>query len=98
MKFFFSDHFLVQIKKRRISKKLAKSIYLKASERYFDVLTGHQIAVGREERLRRIRGIMIAYDDIIEGEIWFITSYPLRNDEIRNKVKSGRWIVKNEKN
>ncbi len=98
LKFFYSDHFLVQIKKRRISKKLAKSIYLKVSERCFDVLTGHQIAINKRKHLGKMRSIMIVYDDIIENEIWFVTTYPLRNDEIINKVKSGRWALTNEKN
>lgn len=58
------------------------------------------------------KATMVVYDAIIRGksenyvseanligdEIWFITAYPLRNKEIENRVKSGRWVLKNEKN
>lgn len=98
MRFFFSDHFLMQIKERRISKRLAKSIYLRAKRRYFDTSTGHQIAIDRRKHLGKMRNIMVAYDAIIGDEIWFVTAYPLREKEIENRVQSGRWILKNEKN
>ena len=88
----------MQIKERRISKKLAKSIYLQAIKRYFDTSTSHHVAVGKRKHLGKMRNIMVAYDAIIGDEIWFVTAYPLRDKEIGNRVKSGRWVLKNEKN
>jgi len=41
---------------------------------------------------------MIAYDAIIVGEIWFVTSYPVRDKEIENRIRARRWVLKNEKN
>ena len=112
VKFFFSDHFLTQIKERRISKRLTKSIYLRASRRYIDTSTGHDVAIDKRKHLGKMRSIMVAYDAIIRGEkenyvseanliddeIWFVTAYPLKDKEIENRVKSGRWILKDEKN
>ena len=46
----------------------------------------------------KMRSIMIAYGAIIGDEIWFVTSYPLKDKEIENRIKSGRWVLKNEKN
>lgn len=102
----------MQVKERRISKKLAKSIYLQATKRYFDTSTSYHVAVGKGKNLGKMRNIMVAYDAIIRGEsenyvseanliedeIWFVTAYPLRDQEIENRVKSGRWVLKNEKN
>ena len=112
MEFFFSDHFLMQIKERRISKRLAKSIYLRATKRYFDTSTDHHVVIDKRKHLGKMRSIMVAYDAIIRGEkenyvseanliddeIWFVTAYPLKDKEIENRVKSGRCVLKNEKN
>jgi len=98
MKFFFSDHFLLQVKERRISKKLAKLVYLQAEKKYFDTLTKHRIAIVQTKHLGKTRSIMVAFDAIIEDEIWFVTVYPLSNEEIEKRVKQGRWIIENEKN
>lgn len=98
VKFFYSDHFLTQIKERRISKGLAKSVYLRGKKRYFDALTGHGVVIDKRKHLGKMRNVMIAYDAIIKGEIWFVTVYPLREKEIENRVKAGRWVLKNEKN
>lgn len=97
MRFFFSEHFLMQAKKRRISKKLAEQIYLQAELEYFDTFTGHDVVVAKIKHLGKTKNIMLAYD-IIGHEITLITTYPLRENEIENRVKRGRWIVKNEKN
>lgn len=102
----------MQIRARRISKRLAKSIYFKATKRYFDAATDHHVVIAKRKHLGKMRSIMVAYDAIIRGEsenyvseanligdeIWFITAYPLRDKEIENRVASGRWILKNEKN
>ena len=97
MKFLYSDHFLVQVKKRRISKKLAKTICLKSTAVYSDAISGHEVAVKRIKHAGRMKDFMVSYD-IIGEEITLITSYPLRKGEVEAKVKKGRWVKKDEKN
>ncbi|MBI3283187.1 hypothetical protein HYZ70_03890 [Candidatus Curtissbacteria bacterium] len=93
MKFSFSDHFLVQAKKRRISKNLAKKIYQEAEAKYFDTYTGHMVAVAKKKNAGKVKNLMLAYD-IIGEEITAVTTYPVKDQEIENRVKRGRWIRK----
>lgn len=95
MKFVYTAHFNFQVQKRRITKKLTKRIYLKATERYFDTYTNHHVALLRVRLGGRARKVMVAYD-IIDDEIHFITAYPLKEQEIMKKVAKKRWIY--EKN
>lgn len=89
MKFFFSEHFLIQAKARRkISKKLAKTIYLQATEKFSDTYSGHNVAIAKVNHAGETRKI----------EIWIITAYPLKDSEIKNRVVRGRWKVIDEKN
>lgn len=76
---------------------LAKSVYLNLEQRYFDTGTEHYIAIAKKKLSGRTKNIMVAYD-IIGEEITIITAYPVRDKEIQNRIKRGRWILKNEKN
>ena len=97
MRFSFSEHFLIQAKKRRVSKKLARGIYLEAQAKYFDNYTGHLVTVAKKKHAGTVKNLMLAYD-IIGEEITAITTYPVKDQEIENRVKRGRWVRKNEEN
>ena len=98
MKFFYSDHFLLQrSEQRKISKRLAQLVCLRSTAKYFDTFTKHKVAISKARHQGKLKNIMVAYDTIGE-EIWVITAYPLRKQEIENRVKRGRWITENEKN
>lgn len=95
MKFIYTEHFNFQIRERRITKELAKRIYLEAAERYFDTFTNHRVAILKVRFHEKARKVMVAYD-IIGKDIHFITAYPLKEQEIMKKLAKNRWIY--EKN
>jgi len=55
----------------------------------------HHIAVCQMKFKNRVRNLMVAYDRIGDT-IEFITAHVIREKEIKNKIKSGRW--KHEQN
>lgn len=95
MKFIYTDHFIVQIKQRRITKTLAKHIYLEAEENYLDTVSNHFVAISKVKLGEKFKKVMVAYD-IIDKEVHFITSYPVKEQEIVKRLARKRWIY--EKN
>jgi len=95
MKFIYTDHFIFQVQKRRITKRLAKRIYLKSTERYFDTYINHKVAILGVRFHGKARKVMVAYD-IIKDEVHLVTAYPIRDQEIANRIERERWIY--EKN
>jgi hypothetical protein len=65
-------------------------IYAKSVERYYDVQTGHQIAVMDVQMYGRSRECMVAYAE--EGEtVKLLTIHPLKSGQKDNRLQTGRW-------
>lgn len=95
MKYDFRPHFKFRAKQREIDSNLAVKIYKKPVREFWDTLRKHNIAIGTIEANKVRRHLMVAYDKI-DQRIEFITMHFIREKEIENKIKSGRW--KDEKN
>ena len=77
------------IKKK--SKIYPSLVYLEADEKYIDTIRNSQIAIKKLPYAGKKRKIMIAY--IIEGEdVKIKTIYPEKEEDIKKRVKNGRWI------
>ena len=96
MKIALRPHLKIRLIERAIPQDYLKKILSNPDSRYFDPLTNHSIAIKSLKYYGKIRPMVVAYD-IIRSEIQVITVYPTNNQEILNRIKSGRWI-KNEKN
>ncbi|MBI2338031.1 hypothetical protein HYU95_02505 [Candidatus Daviesbacteria bacterium] len=82
---------------RNISKKTGQNIFEKSQEFYWDNLRNHHIAVGRVRYKGKIRKMLAAYDKIGDT-IELITIHPITDEEINQRIKSGRWIYEKEQN
>lgn len=91
MKIIYRPHLERRLKERKIPHDYPKKIYLKSKRKYFDLGTNHYIAISRLIYSGRSRNMTISYD-IIDKQIEIITIHPISDQEISNKIKSGRWI------
>lgn len=97
MKFIFTDHFKSRLKLRNISGATIQNIYKKAQEFYWDNLRNHHIAVGQARYKGKLRKMLVAYDKI-GNTVEFITSHPITDEEISQRITSGRWIYEKKQN
>lgn len=75
---------------RKIEYDLPRRIFEQSEERYFDVETGHIIAVMKVELYKKIREVMLAY--VIEKNCGkLLTIDPLKEGQKENRIESGRW-------
>lgn len=94
MEIIYRPHLERRIKERKIPEDYPKKIYNQAKLKLFDTKTRHHIAVARAKYAGRISNLAISYD-IIGENIEIITIFPISEKELKNKVASGRWIIKN---
>jgi hypothetical protein len=90
MAIIFSEHFTVRLRMRNIPEFVAKDIYLRAHRRYFDVETNLFIAVRKIPLFGKRRILMIAYKKQ-DRTVLFVTIHPLKPNQMRNRIDSGRW-------
>jgi len=97
MKIIYSPHLKRRIKERNFPEDYPRKIYAKTKQHFQDVETGHHIAIARLKYAKKLRSLVISYD-IIGSNIEIITIHPISIQEIKKRIRTGRWIVKNEKN
>jgi len=95
MKIVYRPHLKRRLKQRKIPYDYPKKIYFRAKQKFIDTETDHYIAVSKLEYAGKLRNLAISYD-IIGQNIEIVTVHPTSDQEINNKIKSGRW-VKDEK-
>lgn len=95
MKFVYRSHFEFRAQQRGISPRLAREIYEKGTEKFYDTLRNHHVVVLKKKFKSRMRNLLLAYDRIGDT-VEFVTTHIIKDKEIDNKVKSGRW--KHEQN
>jgi|WetSurMetagenome_2_1015567.scaffolds.fasta_scaffold183722_2 hypothetical protein len=86
----YSKHLENRIVLRKIDKHLPKKVFESSKEKYLDILSGHYVAVARQELYGKNREIMIAYKEE-ENWIKIITIHPLKEGQKGNRITSGRW-------
>lgn len=75
---------------RKIDYDLPRIIFEKSNERYFDIDTGHSIAVMKVNLYDKKRDVMVAYV-MEENYAKLLTIHPLKEGQKENRVNTGRW-------
>jgi len=86
----YTDHLQLRLKIREIDSDLPRQVYEEATERYFDIVTEYNIAVGEAYYKGKYREMAVIYSEMT-WEIRLITIYPLKSYEKISKIESGRW-------
>lgn len=90
MKIVYSQHLISRLKLRKIPKGLAKKAYRNKEVELYDVIKRHHIALSKQELFGKIRLLVVVFDKFEKG-IELITLYPTDEQEVSNRIKSGRW-------
>ena len=90
----YTEHLILRLKIRRIPKEYPKQIYGSPEQKFFDKIEGTSIAIKKLHYNKKLRNMMIAYEEKDE-QIKIITIHPITNEKIINRIMSKRWI-KNE--
>jgi len=75
---------------RKISRELPHQVYIESNERYYDIETGHTVAMMNVVIYGKLREVMVAYE-IKEQTVKLLTIHPLKEGQKENRLKSGRW-------
>lgn len=95
MKLILTDHLKSRLKLRDIPIKSVENIFKRAQEFYWDNLRQHRVAIAKITYKGRLRKMLAAYDTI-EDEIEVITTHPITDAEIKQRLITERWT--DEKN
>jgi len=91
----YSSHLRERIRIRELPYDLAKDILIFATERYYDTMTHHLVAIGKGKYKGKIREFVVVYrEDPLNKVVEVITIHPLKLDQKENRIKKGRWIGK----
>jgi hypothetical protein len=90
----YTEHLRLRLKTRNIPENYPKDIYQKPEQKFFDNVEGTSIAIKKLHYNKRLRNIMIAYEER-ENTAEIVTIHPITEEKIINRVMSGRW-TKNE--
>lgn len=90
MKLILTDHLKSRLKLRGINDKAVDNIFKKAEEFYWDNLRNHHVIVSKITYKGKLRKVLAAYD-IIKGRTEVVTTHPITDNEIKNRLISGRW-------
>lgn len=95
MKIVYTDHLRKRLYERKISLKIVDEIFRNKRAEYYDNLRYHHIIIGKTIYKGKFRTMLAAYDKI--GKILeVITTHPITDNQIQQRIESGRWTY--EKN
>ena len=97
VKFKLSEHLKRRLKERRIPEDYPQEIFKKSKIHYFDTQSEHYVSVAKLKYAESLRNMVAVYDKISD-EVGIITVFPISEEELKNKINSGRWKKYNEKN
>ena len=90
MKIVYTDHLKNRLKQREIPLKIIRQVFTQAKEYYFDNLRNHHITVTKVLYKEKVRKVLVAYDTMINA-IEAITIHPITDEQIEQRLNSGRW-------
>jgi hypothetical protein len=93
----YTKHLKFRLKEREISLKLVREIFDRAEEFYFDSWRKHFILVAKVDFNGKLRKMLVSYDKIGQ-KIEVITVHPISQKDIKQRIKSKRWINEKIKN
>lgn len=89
-KIIYTSHLKLRLNVRKISYDYPKMILNNPERRFFDILEKRNIAIKRLKYNKKIRNMMVAYEN--KGDFMeIITIHPISEEKIINRVRSGRW-------
>ncbi len=91
IKVLYTDHLNLRLKVRKIPFKYPRKIYEKPEQKYFDSAENYFIAVKKLYYNKKIRNMMIAYEEI-ENRVNIITIHPISDEKIINRLMNRRWV------
>ena len=86
----YVPHLEHRLQIRRIPRELPERVYRNAEERFYDLMTDHEVAIMHVRYRRKLREIMVAYDRHAD-RVELVTIHPLQPGQKRARVESGRW-------
>lgn len=95
MRLIYTNHLKSRLKQRNIPVSVVKKTFVGADEFYWDTLRNHSIVVNTVSYKGKRRKVLAAYDTI-DGTYEVITIHPITDEQIKQRVISGRW--EHEKN
>lgn len=90
MKLVLTDHLKDRLKSRSISTKIVDEIFEKSEKFYWDNLRNRHVVVSKVAYKGKLRKMLAAYDKIGD-KIEVVTTHPITDAEIKNRLISGRW-------
>lgn len=90
MKLFLTDHLKERLILRGISETIVYKIFEKSEEFYWDNLRKRHVVVSRTRFKGKMRKMLAAYDRM-EDIVKVVTTHPITDTEIKNRLISGRW-------
>lgn len=97
MKLVYTDHLKTRLKQREIPLKIVREIFENGQENYWDELRSRHIVVATVVYKGKLRKVLAAYDRI-GSRTEVVTIHPITDEEIQQKLKSGRWSHEKIKN
>lgn len=94
----YTEHLKTRLKQRGLPLGLVKKVFDKNEESYFDNLRLHYIMVSSVLYKGRYRKVLAAYDKIGIDSIEVITIHPITDEQIKQRLNSGRWSYEKNKN
>jgi hypothetical protein len=86
----YTNHLKLKLKIRRFPKDYPSIIFQSPEQEYLDIVEKKRIAIKRLKYNKKIRNIMIAYEET-NGEVEIITIHPISDEKILDRKLSGRW-------
>jgi len=90
----YTEHLKLRLKIRKIPENYPERIYKNPEQNFFDNLEGTFIAIKKLYYNKKLRDMMIAYQEK-DGEVKIVTIHPITDEKIINRIMSRRW-TKNE--
>ena len=90
VKVIYTDHLKLRLSVRKIPEDYPKIVYESPEQKFFDNVEETFIAIKKLEYNRKIRNMMIAYEEK-EGKIEIVTIHPITDEKIINRIISRRW-------
>lgn len=86
----YTKHLRLRLKLRGIPERYPQFIYERPEKRYFDLETGHRIAIKRLPYNKVNRFVLVAYIEQA-GKVIIFTCHPITEEQILNREITQRW-------
>lgn len=87
----YTKHLINRLKVREIDEEVPKKIYIEASDRFIDTITGLFVACGSAFYAGKQREMVIIYKES-EEMVEIVTVHPLKESQKKNRITMGRWV------